>query len=147
MGDSFKTRPGGHGHTATDESLPDAAWQRTLHAVAETLFESEAGPAAPARVRWVVDDIDHFLMTVGGRSRLVIRAAIEVVMRLGPVVVGSFSPFEKLPLAKRRLALARIEKSPAGLTIFALKTLLSLHWFEHPETVRELGLENRRGRK
>ncbi len=131
----------------SEHALPDATWQRTLLAVAEALFESDAGPAAPARVRWVVDDIDHFLLSVGGRSRLVIRAAIEVVTRLGPLAVGSLSPFDTLSLERRRQALARIEKSPAGLTIFALKTLLSLHWFEHPETVRELGLENRRGHK
>lgn len=125
-------------------AAPAESWKRTLGSVAEALFESERGPAEPERVAWVVDDIDHFLMTVGGRTRLVIRLAVETVGRLGPLAVGSFGPFERLPLAKRQAALARLERSPAGLTVFALKTLLSLHWFEHPKTVGEYGLENRR---
>lgn len=124
-------------------AAPAVSWQRTLSSVAEALFESERGPAEPERVAWVVDDIDHFLMTVGGRTRLVIRLAVETVGRLGPLAVGSLGPFERLSLAKRQAALARLERSPAGLTVFALKTLLSLHWFEHPETVREHGLESR----
>lgn len=127
-------------------AAPASSWQRTLSSVAEALFESERGPAEAERVAWVVDDIDHFLMTVGGRTRLVIRLAVETVGRLGPLMVGSLGPFERLPLPRRQAALARLERSPAGLTVFALKTLLSLHWFEHPKTVRELGLENRRER-
>lgn len=124
-------------------AAPAQSWQRTLGSVAEALFESGRGPAEPGRVAWVVDEIDHFLMTVGGRTRLVIRLAVETVGRLGPLMVGSFGPFDRLPLAKRQAALSRLERSPAGLTVFALKTLLSLHWFEHPDTVREHGLENR----
>lgn len=131
----------------TSVGAPDERWQRALGAVAEALFESERGPAEPERVAWVVDDIDHFLMTVGGRTRFVIRAAVETVARLGPLALGSLRPFERLSLAERQRALARLERTPAGLTVFALKTLLSLHWFEHPKTVRELGLDNRRGAK
>ena len=129
--------------TPPEYALPAAGWQRALHAVAEALFESDTGPAQPRRVRWVLDDIDHFLMTVGGKSQLVIRASIEVVGRLGPLAVGSLAPFHTLSLERRRLALRRIERSPAGLTIFALKTLLSLHWFEHPDTISELDLGHR----
>ena len=100
-------------------AAPAESWQRTLSSVAEALFESERGPAEPERVAWVVDDIDHFLMTVGGRTRLVIRLAVETVGRLGPLAVGSLGPFERLSLAKRQAALARLERSPAGLTVFA----------------------------
>jgi hypothetical protein len=45
-----------------------------------------------------------------------------------------------MSLDERARALARLEHGPAGLAVFAIKTLLSFHWFEHPENVRAHGL-------
>ncbi|HRE92127.1 MAG TPA: hypothetical protein PK095_23630, partial [Myxococcota bacterium] len=60
---------GSASHPCEPVAAPATGWQRTLSSVAEALFESHRGPAEAERVAWVVDDIDHFLMTVGGRTR------------------------------------------------------------------------------
>lgn len=122
---------------------PQTPWHQDLLAIAEAILEGPDGPADPRRLRWLVDDVDHFLMTVGGRSRLAIRGAILAVSRLGPLAIASPRAFKRLPVTERQRALTLLERSPAGLAVFAVKTLLSFHWFEHPDTVREHGLERR----
>lgn len=129
-------------------SVPQARWQRDAAAIAEALFSSPHGPPPAERVAWLVDDLDHFLITVGGRSRLVFHAALQAVVLAAPVSVvlaaprsvPRLEPFWKLPLALRVRALERLEHGPLGMAVFAVKTLLCFHWYEHPESAIEVGL-------
>jgi hypothetical protein len=120
-----------------DDARSSIPWHNDVYAIAEALFATHAGPPPADRLRWLIDDVDHFVMTVGGRSRLVIRAALATVTTLGPLTIGSLRPFTRLSLTQRQRALSRVEHTPAGITVFALKTLLSFHWFEHPDVQRE----------
>ncbi len=124
-----------------------ASWQTHAKAVAEVLFEGPDGPPNPNRIDWLVGDIDDFLTTVGGRSKLVFQAALMAVATLGPVVVGRVGAFHTLPLELRLRALERLEKSPAGMAVFAVKTLMCFHWFEHPDSAREVGLPDKSPRR
>jgi len=122
-------------------------WQTHAKAVAEVLFEGTEGPPPESRVDWLVADIDDFLTTVGGRSKLVFQAALMAIATLGPLMVGRVGAFHSLPVEARLRALERLEKSPAGMAVFAVKTLMCLHWFEHPDSAREVGLPERSPRK
>ncbi len=124
-----------------------ASWQTHAKAVAEVLFEGPQGVPNPQRIDWLIDDIDHFLRTVGGRSKVVFQAALIAVATLGPVMVGRLGAFHTLPLELRLKALERLEKSPGGMAVFAVKTLMCLHWFEHPDSAREVGLPDKSPRR
>jgi hypothetical protein len=144
--------------TVYDRHAP--SWHRDAAAVAEAVFSkssksstssaasAEHGhetlePPPAARIDWMVDDLDHFLLSVGGRSRFVFRAALTTLVTLGPVTIGSLRPFASLSLADRVRALERLDQplaGPAALCVFAVKTLMSFLWFEHPDTQVEAGL-------
>jgi hypothetical protein len=123
---------------AADTIAP--GWQRDAAAVAEALFAADVGAPPAARIAWLVDDLEHFLETVGGRSRLVFRLALEVVTRAAPPLVLSLKRYADMPIASRVRALERLEKSPLSIMLFAVKTLLCFHWFEHPDSAAEAGL-------
>jgi hypothetical protein len=116
-----------------------SSWQRDAAAVAEALF-SGSTPAPPARIEWLVNDLEHFLVTVGGRSALVFRAALGALALAAPVAVLKPQPLYRLPLALRVQALERLEKTPLGMAVFAVKTMLCFIWYEHPESAVEVGL-------
>jgi len=120
--------------------LPQAWWQRDAAAIAEALFSGPHGPPPAERVAWLVDDLDHFLGTVGGRSRLVFHVALQAVAVAAPLSVLRAAPIWKLPLPLRVRALERLEHGPLGMAVFAVKTLLCLHWYEHPDSAIEVGL-------
>ena len=120
--------------------LPQAWWQRDAAAVAEALFSTPHGPPPAERVAWLVDDLDHFLETVGGRSRLVFRAALQALAIAAPLAVLRLEPIWKLPLDVRVRALEKLEHGPLGMAVFAVKTLLCFHWYEHPDSAIEVGL-------
>jgi hypothetical protein len=119
-----------------------SSWQEQATAVAEALFD-----APEARIAWLVDDVDHFLATVKGRSRLVFLAGLRAITTLGPPSLGTLRPFARLSLEDRRRALAKLEHGPVGMAIFAVKTLLCLHYYEHPDAAREAGLPTKSPRR
>ncbi len=121
-------------------TTPAEPWQRDATAVAEALFATLNGPPPAARVSWLVDDLTHFLGTVGGRSRLAFRAALTTVVQVSPKLVFSLRPFHTLSVEDRIHALDRLEHGPLGMSVFAVKTLLCFIWYEHPDSEIEVGL-------
>ena len=120
-------------------------WLRDVAAVAEAMFASrdDGGTlvGAPAdRIAWLCDDLEHFVTTVGGRTAFVFRAGLQALVLAGPPAVWRARRFADLPLELRVRALERREHGPAGLAVFAVKTLLCLHWYEHPDSAVEVGL-------
>jgi glycine cleavage system regulatory protein len=77
---------------------------------------------------------------LAGRRSLVFRLALEVVTRAAPPLVLSLKRYADMPIASRVRALERLEKSPLSIMLFAVKTLLCFHWFEHPDSAAEAGL-------
>lgn len=121
-------------------TTPAESWQRDATAVAEALFATATGPPPAARVSWLIDDLTHFLGAVGGRSRLAFRAALTTVVHASPKLVLSLRAFHKLSLEDRIRALDRLEHGPLGMAVFAVKTLMCLIWYEHPDSEIEVGL-------
>ena len=113
--------------------------RRALRAIAEAVFSGPSGPPPPARLDWLLDDLDDFFSRSGGRARGVSRLMIRLVSLLAPLMVWRPWPFHRLSLDTRIRALARLEDSVLSAPILALKAMLCIVWYEHPDTAAAVG--------
>ncbi|MCB9508031.1 MAG: hypothetical protein H6700_03625 [Myxococcales bacterium] len=139
MSDSIPTWWVDHG--AQDAPEPTIGWVRQAYAVAEVLFSTAAGPPPPGRLRWMCSELRAHLDTVRGRSAWVVRASLLLMAWLGPLLVFRPPTLARLDFARRATALERWERSPLGLTLFAVKAMLCIVYFEHPEAAASLGFD------
>lgn len=114
-----------------------------LRAVAEAVFADQRGPPPAARLDWVLVEFEDFLTMAGTRARLVLRAALFAVTVLAPLFVRALPPLRRLPVAKRSVALERMEASFASAAVLAVKAFLCLLYYEHPEVQAEVGYVGR----
>jgi hypothetical protein len=117
------------------------ASRRDTQAVAEAMFAGEGGPPPAERIRWLCDDFDDFIERAGPRSELILGGAVFAATWLAPVALGKRPPLARLSIEERVEALDRLEKTPAGLPLLALKAILCTIYFEHAEAQREAGIE------
>ncbi len=113
----------------------------TLRAVAEALFATAAGPPSAARIDWLLTEIEDFLARAGPRTRFVLGVAVFAVNLLAPLSVLRFTSLRRLSLAERVHALRNLENSRLAAPLFAVKALLSLIYYEHPDAAREVGFD------
>lgn len=62
---------------------------------------------------------------------------------LAPLWSFSLPTLGSLSLEKRAHALERWERSPFGMTLFAVKAILCILWFEHPDAAAHMGFDGR----
>ncbi|MEZ4265752.1 MAG: hypothetical protein R3F39_05185 [Myxococcota bacterium] len=117
------------------------AWLKQAASVAEVIFESDEGPPPPERIRWLCAQLDDFMARAGSRSRLVFRLALFVIGWLAPWLALRPLPFRFLSHDRRILALERLELSPLAPAMFAVKALLCILYYEHPDAAREIGFD------
>lgn len=110
-----------------------------LRAVAEAIFSDQSGPPPTPRIDWLLVEFEDFLTLAGSRARLILRAALFAVTVLAPLFVLSLPPLRSLPLAKRVLALERMEASFASAAVLAVKAFLCVLYYEHPEVQAAVG--------
>lgn len=115
--------------------------RKTLTALAEAFFSTEAGPPPEARVSWLVRDADDFLAHAGGQARAVYLLALFAVSVLVPLFAQRLTSVSALALPARVSALRRLEKSWAAAPLFATRALLSVLYYEHPDVAREVGFD------
>jgi hypothetical protein len=108
-------------------------------ALAEALFAAPEGPPPAERLRWLCDELHDFLARSGPKARFFFRLSLLAVSILAPLMVRRLAPLRALPLAERTRALARLEASAVALPFFAVKAILCILYYEHPEVARELG--------
>lgn len=116
-------------------------WLKQAASVAEVIFSSDDGPPPPDRVRWLCAQLDDFMARAGSRSRLVFRSALFVIGWLAPLLALRPLPFRMLSERRRILALERLERSPLAPAMFAVKALLCILYYEHPDAAREIGFD------
>lgn len=117
-----------------------------MRAVIEAVFAraGEGGePVAPpaARVAWVSAELDDFLARVTFRARAVVLLSLVAITVLAPLVARRLGAFSSLPLRDRVDALERLERGAFAPALLAVKALLSLHYYEHPDAAREVGFD------
>jgi hypothetical protein len=127
-------------HWTADDPASAAAprgWQRDVHALAAAIFDG----ADEERLRWVCADLADFLEHAGGRARLVFHACRLVTSWIGPLASGTLPPLRRLSLARRVRVLERLERGPLSMTVLGVKAMLSLVWYEHPRSARDIGFD------
>lgn len=112
-----------------------------LRSIAEAIFFGPGGPPPAERLQWLMEEADDFLARAGGRTRFLIRLSTWIVNLCAPWAIFRFRPLRRLPLEQRIAALTRLEQSPLGAPLLAIKALLSLLYYEHPDAAREVGFD------
>ena len=115
-------------------------WHADARAVAEALFSREDGPPPAARLDWLVADVADFLREAGPRVRVIFTGGLAVATWLAPPLVGRAPPLSRLSVSDRCLALDRLEHSPLGLSLLAVKAMLCIPYYEHPDSLSEIGV-------
>lgn len=117
-------------------------WVYAAEKLAEVMFAAPDGPADPARLAWLSHELDDFVDRIGFRSKVLIRSCIIAVDKGAPVLIGRFGrSAHELSFQDRERALHVYEKSPLSLSLFALKAILCILWFEHPDSEAEAGYD------
>jgi hypothetical protein len=111
---------------------------RDARVFAEALFATESGPPPADRLDWAMRELDDYLEHGGPRVELIVRGGLALATWAAPPLVMKAPPLARLSLEERQVALDRLEHTPAGLPLFALKATLCFVWYEHPDVLREL---------
>ncbi len=115
------------------------SWVTSATALAEVMFATDAGPPSADRLAWLAAEMADFADRIGVRSRLLLRSCTLAVDRGAPVMIGKLGPASRLPFDLREAALIKYEHGPLSLSLFALKAILAILWFEHPDSAAEAG--------
>ena len=113
---------------------------RDARAFAEAFFAREEGPPPPSRLDWAMCELDDFLEHGGPRVELLLRGGLALATWAAPPLAGKVPPLARLTVADRQTALDRLERTPAGLPMLAVKAMLCIIWYEHEDTLREIGV-------
>jgi hypothetical protein len=109
--------------------------------IAEALFADSGAPPADDRIRWVALELTDFLERAGGRTRGLVTLAAVGVTFLAPFFIFRVARFDRLLLKDRVRALERLERSALAAPLLAVKALLSLIYYEHPDAARAVGFD------
>jgi hypothetical protein len=109
-------------------------------AIAEALFSTNGEPPPADRLAWLAGELGDFLERAGSRSRGLLGVTIWAVTFLAPLMIGRFERLGALALRDRERALSRLEKS-FGEPLLAVKALLCLLYYEHPDAARGIGFD------
>lgn len=130
-------------HADQHSPTPTMRWERQLHAIAGALFEENGQPPPEDRLNWLVYQIRDLLEQAGGRGALVYRLSLFVVAWVAPFFVFRFPTVIGLSQENRVKALLRVEHSPLKMMLFALKALLCIVYFEHPDAAQQVAFDGR----
>lgn len=120
-----------------------ALTRQLARVVAEAMFHREQGPTPDDRLNWLTEDFVDFLEQAGPRAELIIGGALQLATWVAPLVIGKRPPLSRLSVAERIVALERLEKTPAGLPLLALKAVMCTIYFEHPDAQAEIGIDRK----
>lgn len=130
----------GRAGIARPSGAPGRRTVDTMMAIAEAAFSTEAGAPPAARIEWLRREYVDLMSRASFRGRFYFGAGAWVVRVLAPLMIGKLRSFHRLSLSDRVLALRRFEAHPLGSILIALRAILCLLWYEHPEVVREIGV-------
>jgi hypothetical protein len=137
---SLPTHWAGTGTTSLSKA-PDLAWLRAARAVASTMFCTHDGPPSKEHLDWTIDNLYDMYVTVGGIGLFVFRLSLFAFTWLAPLMILRLPPFSRLPHEDRLRAMHRFENSLIAIALFALKAMLCMIHFEHPDGVRHMNFD------
>ncbi len=118
-----------------------AGFVRGLRTVAEAVFSTASGPPPAERLDWLTLELEDFLAHAGSQTRLTLQLALFALSVLAPLMVLRFTPLSRLSVAERTRAIGRLEHSSLGAPVLAVKALLCVLYYEHPDAAEEIGFD------
>lgn len=118
-----------------------AGFVRGLRTVAEAVFATASGPPPAERLDWLALELEDFLARAGSQTRLTLRLALFALSILAPLMVLRFTSLSRLPVGERARAIGRLEHSSLGSPVLAVKALLCVLYYEHPDASEEIGFD------
>ena len=120
--------------------------KRAATAVIEAVFarageSGEVTPPPAERVAWVTAEVEDTLARASGRSYAIVILSLFVVSVVAPILSRRFTTLASLSPSERVHALERFERSAFAPSLLAVKALLSVHYYEHPDAAREVGYD------
>jgi hypothetical protein len=134
------TNPAAPGLAGTPSEVPERV-VRAVGRIAEALFHDGASSPSADRIAWLEDDVRDFLGRATGRARLMFRLCVFVVVWVGPVWALSLPPLTWMKPERRVAVLERMESSLLAFAFLAVKALLCMMFYEHPDSAREVGFD------
>ena len=125
---------------ARPSGAPSTGTVRTMMAIAEAAFSTEDGPPPADRIEWLRREYVDLMSRASGRGRFYFGAGSLVVALVAPLLIGKLRRFHRPALEDRVAALRRFEAHPLGSILIALRAILCLLWYEHPDVAREVDL-------
>jgi hypothetical protein len=119
----------------------------TLVAVAEALFSRGGAPPPTARLAYLRRELADYTARGGPLLRLQFGVAAFVVGWVAPLLVSRLASLRRLPLSVRVRALERMERGKVAPLLTAVRAILCLIYYEHPDAAAEAGLEVRSPRE
>jgi hypothetical protein len=112
----------------------------TMMSIAEALFSVDGSPPPAERMAYLRREYDDFMSRASARGRFYFAAGGLVVSIAAPLLLGAARSLRSLPLDRRIAALERFESSPIGSILIALRAILCLIYYEHPDSAKDAGL-------
>lgn len=111
-------------------------------ALAATMFDPGTGTPVPEeRLAWLSRELDDYALRAGPRTANGLSLIFLALQLLPLFVIGKLSRFTRLALADRTRYLERIERSRLLSPLIATtKIVLALLYFEHPDALKEAGV-------
>jgi hypothetical protein len=116
-------------------------WLRRLGVIAEAVFASDHALLDSQRLRWLLAEIKDFTERAGPRARFVIVLSTLAVSVLAPLLSRRFCSLLKFAPRERIRALERLEASALCAPLIAVKALLAVIYYEHPDAQRDVGFD------
>jgi len=112
----------------------------SARAFAEALFADEDGPPPAERMDWLMRDLEDFVDQAGVRVRAILTGGLFAATWVAPALSGHAPPLSRLSISERCRALDKLERSPLGLPLLAVKAVVCILYYEHPDVLREAGV-------
>lgn len=128
---------------ARPEAVHPTARPTAVRAVAGVLFATPEGPPSDEALAWLDAQVQRHRRDVGGRGMFVFAFALFSLTWLAPLWSFRLPTLGRLSLERRAHVLERWERSPFGMTLFAVKAILCILWFEHPDAAEHMGFDGR----
>lgn len=126
------------------ERRPNGALGRrtleTLIAVGEALFSKGGAPPPQERMAFLRSETADYMARGGPLLRLQITIAALVVSVVAPLYLGRLGTTRGLPLERRVRALSSMEHGAGAPLLIAVRALLCMIYYEHPDAAADASL-------
>ena len=121
--------------------VPIRGWGKHIVAVAEAMFTTHQGPPPADRIQWLWGELWDFSTRVGGLGVFALRMSLFFLTWVAPLYVLRLPPLRRLSVHRRIEAMERFERGFMGITFYALKAMLCMMYYEHPDAAQEAGFD------